>query len=76
MMPMNSSCSACTPAGLALREHVSAVQAQVEITTGLSAPELADLREQLHLVARRLRAHAASASAPSGQEVAQSRTPR
>ncbi|QYJ03329.1 MarR family transcriptional regulator [Nocardioides panacisoli] len=45
----------CTAQGRALREPVAAVQAGVEADTGLTGAELAELREELHAVAHRLR---------------------
>ncbi len=45
----------CTPAGRALRERVGVVQAGVETATGLPAPELRALRDDLHRLAARLR---------------------
>ncbi len=55
----------CTPAGLALRESVAAVQAGVEAATGLSHDRLATLREELHQVASRLRDATAQADTAS-----------
>ena len=45
----------CTDDGHALREHVRAVQSQVEHHTGLSREDLVVMREDLHRLARRLR---------------------
>ncbi len=56
---------ACTPAGHALRDDVRAVQADVEAATGLSADELATMRDDLHRVADRLR-EPATVAAPEG----------
>ncbi len=45
----------CTNAGHELRDRVRAVQADVELSTGLSGEELATMRTDLHRVAARLR---------------------
>ena len=47
----------CTAAGHDLRDRVRTVQAQVELATGLSKPELASMRADLHRLAGRLRDH-------------------
>lgn len=49
-----------TAAGAALLPHAERVQAEVAAATGLDVAELADLREQLCALARRLRAHSAT----------------
>lgn len=45
----------CTAAGYELRDRVREVQAEVELATGLSGPELATMRADLHRLAARLR---------------------
>ncbi|GAB2775763.1 MarR family transcriptional regulator [Nocardioides salsibiostraticola] len=48
---------ACTPQGHALEASVRAVQREAQSATGLTSTELADLRDDLHRVAGRLREH-------------------
>ena len=45
-----------TPAGRALRDRAAAVQSRVQRATGLTPDELATLRDDLHVLAARLRA--------------------
>jgi MarR family transcriptional regulator, organic hydroperoxide resistance regulator len=49
----------CTAAGHELRGRARVVQAEVELSTGLSGAELAAMRTDLHRVAARLRDHQA-----------------
>ena len=51
---------ACTPEGHALEASVRAVQREAQRATGLTSTELADLRDDLHRVAGRLREHESS----------------
>jgi len=53
----------CTTAGHQLRDHVRTIQAEVEVSTGLSGEELATMRADLHRLAARLRDRSAMSHA-------------